>query len=313
MPPAESNPPTQAPSTTPRDQPESGAPRLRRAFVIIAAAVVVAVVAAFVVDTGLGARGESRLSHSLQTSPRLEFAPEVTFGGFPFVTHAAAGDFTSLTVTARGVALPRAGSAACRATQCWAELGVNATGVRTGADAWSLSPDAALSLDAVTAYAKLDSVNLGRMLDLTDLSVNTPAPQGKAGGGGPGDGLLERTSGVLLTGTVALPPDAATTSSVPPSASKYTGPKVRVSVTVDLSVRADSLILTPTDFYDGPEEHASDDVPTQYRAAVLRRFGAAVPMPPLPWGVNPTSANSAGSDVLIKGSATARVVRVDQF
>lgn len=280
-------------------------------MVIGVVAVVVAAVGAFLLDTGLAARSEARLSESLQASPRLRFAPEVTLGGFPFVTHAGRGEFSSLTVTARGVPLPRAGSAACRSTQCWAELGVDATGVGVGGDAWAIAPDDTLSLDTVTAYAKLDSVNLGRMLDIVDLSVNTPAPTDRAGGGGPGDGLLERTSGVLLTGTVALPPDAGPTT--PPSASSYRGAKVRVSVSVDLTVRGNALVVTATDFYDGPEEHAAADVPARYRSAVLNRFSGVVEFPALPWGLRPTSANSAGSDVLIRGSASSRTVRVDRF
>lgn len=303
------NPPAAPTSSGGVDESRSTVPRLRRSIVIGVVAVLVAAVGAFVVDTVLAARSEARLSHSLQASPRLQFAPEVTLGGFPFVSHARRDEFSSLTITARGVPLPRAGSRLCTSAQCWAELGANATGVSSSGDAWSIAPGDTLSLDAVTAYAKLDSVNLGRLLDITDLSVNTPAPEDRAGGGGPGDGLLERTSGVMLTGTVALPPDAAST----PSASSYRGAKMRVSVSVDLAVRGNALVIIATDFYTGPEEHASGDVPAQYRTAVLKRFSGVVGYPALPWGISPTSATSAGSDVLIRGSATLRHVRVDKF
>ncbi|GAB19939.1 hypothetical protein GOEFS_098_00050 [Gordonia effusa NBRC 100432] len=290
----------------------SARPRLRRAVIVGLATALVVVVALVIADTVLAARSEKRLSEALQTSPRLEFAPEVTLGGMPFISHANSGEFPSLTVTARGVPLPRSGSVACVATQCWAELGITATGIRAD-DGWSFHPTSHLFFDTVNGYAKLDSVNLGRLLDITDLSVNTPAPEGKAGGGGPGDGLLERSSGLLLTGTVALPPGQTTSSTVPPSASSYRGDKIRVSVSVDVAVRDDALVIRATDFYDGPEEHASADVPAQYRQAILDRFSRVLPMPALPWGIIPTSAHSAGSDVLISGDSVRRRVRVDEF
>ncbi|MFW0789119.1 DUF2993 domain-containing protein [Gordonia sp. CPCC 205333] len=304
------NPPAIPASDEADESPRSAPPLLRRAIVIVLVVALVAVGAAFLTDTALAARSENRLSDSLRTSSRLTFTPEVTLGGIPFISHANSGEFSSLTITARGVALPRSGSRACATTQCWAELGIAATDIRTD-NGWTIAPTSDLFFRAVTGYAKLDSVNLGRLLDITDLSVNTPAPEDKAGGGGPGDGLLERTSGVLLTGTVALPPGAV--SPVPPSASSYRGDKIRVSVSADLAVRGNALIITATDFYDGPEEHASAEIPAQFRQAILDRFSRAVPMPSLPWGLVPTSAHSAGSDVVVSGAATDRRVRVDQF
>lgn len=305
--------PGHRPPAGPARPQSAGTERARRAGAVVLIAVIAVMVVAFGTDTTLGARSEYSLSQSLRAAPRLEFDPEVTLGGFPFVRQAQTGVFGSLVVTARGVAMPRAGSRACVATQCRAELGAEVTGVDAGRPAWSWQPDELVHFDALRAYSKLDSVNLGRMLDIVDLTVNTPAPENEAGGGGPGDGLLERSSGVLLTGTVALPPEAANRSPVVPSASAYRGDKVRVSVNVDLSATGNALRLTATGFYTGPEQHADGVVPDRYRQAVLDRFSAVVALPPLPWGVVATGAHSAGSDVLITGTAHDRTVRVADF
>ncbi|NNG96425.1 LmeA family phospholipid-binding protein [Gordonia araii] len=272
------------------------------------------------VDTLRAARSERELATALRSAPRVVFEPEVTLGGFPYSTHARRGDFPGLTITARGIAVGgpadlRGVPQTCATTTCWAELGVQAGGIRADA-AHRWHGWAPVNLRDVQAYAKLDSVNLGRMLDITDLAVNTPAPTDRAGGGGPGDGLLERSSGVLLTGTVSLPPhrpSPRTDSRYPPSAQKFDGERVRVSVTVDLSVVDGDLVITATDFYTGPEEHARADVAPQHRRAVLQRFSSRVPFPRLPWGVVPTTANSAGSDVLISGKAARLTVAPDQF
>ncbi len=272
--------------------------KTRRNVVVIVLSIVALAAVAALADTGLAARSEYRLSTALTASKRVTFDPEVTLGGFPFVRHANRGEFTSLTITARGVALPRSSSPSCGVTQCWAELGVSATDVDAGRGGWALGSTSILRLGSAKAYTKLDSVNLGRMLDITDLAVNTPAPEDRAGGGGPGDGLLERTSGVMLTGTV--PTSGADTA--------------RVSVTVDLSVVGSSLAIKATGFYTGPEEHSKSTVPPELKAGVLARFTRVVPLPALPWAFTPTSANSAGSDVLVTGDATPHVrVRIDDF
>ena len=296
-------------------------PRRRRFAVAAVAVLVIALFGGLVtVDTVRAAPSERRLATALLASPRITYEPGVTLGGFPFSTSARRGDFPGLVITARGVAI--AGPAdlrdvpqTCATTRCYAEIGIRAASVRAStADRWhGGSP---IEVTGVDAYAKLDSVNLGRLLDITDLAVNTPAPTNKAGGGGPGDGLLERTSGVLLTGPVSLPPrrpSPRTDGRYPPSAHGFAGTHAKVSVTVDLSVVEGDLVIVATGFYLGPEEHADGTVPAEFERAVLARFSARVPYPRLPWGIPPTTANSAGSDIVISGTAPAMTVAPDQF
>ncbi|GAB92842.1 LmeA family phospholipid-binding protein [Gordonia rhizosphera] len=285
----------------------AGRPRIGRLILGLGIlSVIVVTVVSLLTDTLLAMRTEHGLSRALLTSPRLVYDPEVTLGGFPFVTHARGGDFTGGVITARGVPVT------CPPPDhCHAELGAT-LGPFTVDDGFDIEPTDDVATSSLDVYTRLDSVNLGRMLGIIDLTVNTPAPTGKAGAGGPGDGLLRRTSGVLFTGTVALPPiDTATR--FPPSASAYPGPTMKVSVTVDLSVVDGRLHITATDFYRGPKEHVDADVPADLRGYVLSHFTATLPPLPLPWDVPPTTAHSEGSDVLLAGSSGPTTVRPVDF
>ncbi|UVF76838.1 LmeA family phospholipid-binding protein [Gordonia mangrovi] len=261
---------------------------------------------AVLVDTLAAMRAEHSFSRALLTSPRLTYDPEVTISGFPFTSHARAGEFGGAVITARGAAVdcPPVGG-------CHAEMGAT-LGSMAVPDGFEIQASDLIHTSSVAAYTRLDSVNLGRMLGILDLTVNTPAPADRPGGGGPGDGLLRRTSGVLLTGTVALAPlDLA--SDVPASASAYPGPTATVSVEVDLSVVDGRLQLTATDFYRGPEDHVEPGVADDQRDYVLSRFSTALPPMPMPWDIAPTGATSEGSDVLLTGEAGPRDLRPDEF
>ncbi|MEE4023493.1 DUF2993 domain-containing protein [Gordonia sp. PKS22-38] len=280
--------------------------RARRWVGVGALGLVVAIGVALLADTFVAMRAEHSFSRALLTSPRLTFDPEVTISGFPFVGHARTGEFTGVVITARGVGV------GCPSTDgCRAEMGAT-LGATTVPDGFRIEESDIVHTASVDGYVRLDSVNLGRMLGITDLTVNTPAPAGRAGAGGPGDGLLRRSSGVLLTGTVPLsapPPD----SDVPPSASAYPGPVVKVSVVVDLSVVDGRLHLEATDFYRGPEEHVEADVADDQRDHVLSEFTATLPPMPMPWGTAPTRAHSEGSDVVLAGDSGSRDVRPADF
>lgn len=296
---------------------------VRRTLIVALAGALVVAVAGFVADSVAAARGEYRLSQSLRTSPRVTFDPEVTLSGIPYLARAAEGSFSGVVITARGVAVD-----GCRIGSCRAELGAT-LGATTVPDGWSIGPDDVLATRSVSAYTRLDSVNLGRFLGILDLTVNTPAPEDAAGGGGPQDGLLRRTSGVVLTGTVALPPSSAPPDAeaapdgrpIPakvPSASAYPGRTAKVSVSVDVSVRDGRLRLAATGFYTGPEEHVTADAlagdeNAGLRREVLDRFTATLPPLPLPWGLAATGAHSEGSDVLLVADTGPRDLRPGRF
>lgn len=279
---------------------------MRRTIGIGVIGIIALCAAGLLTDTLVAMRVEHSFSRALLTSPHLRYDPEVTISGFPFTSHARSGEFGGAVITARGapVDCPPTGG-------CHAEMGAT-LGSLSVPNGFDIQPRDLIHTSSVQAYTRLDSVNLGRMLGILDLTVNTPAPTDRPGGGGPGDGLLRRSSGVLLTGTVALPPvDLA--SDVPASASAYPGPTARVSVAVDLSVMDGRLRISATDFYRGPEEHAESDVADDQRQYVLSRFSAVLAPLPMPWGIAATDATSEGSDVLLTGDSGSRDLQPEDF
>lgn len=282
--------------------------RNRRGIVLAVVVVVVVAAVAALVDTGLAVRGEYQMSRAIAASPRVTFDPEVTLKGFPFTTHARAGEFDGAVIAARDVTLDGcAGRGGCRG-----ELGATLGAFSVG-DGWRFRPGDVVHTASVSAYTKLDAIAMARYLGITDLTVSTPAPDGKAGGGGPQDGAPSRESGVVFTGTVALPPSAGDDPHNPPSASSYEGPKVKVSVAVDLAIVDGRLQVRATRYYTGPERHEDDDVPAEMRTAVLDRFSTVLPTIPLPWGLVPQRAASLGGDIRLLADTGPTDLVLDEF
>ncbi|UPG67525.1 DUF2993 domain-containing protein [Gordonia hongkongensis] len=284
-------------------------PRIRKVLVIGVVAALAAAGVALGVDVGAAIRGEHQFSRALAQSPRVTFDPEVTIAGFPFTSQSSAGHFDGATIAARGVELP--GCPPARGV-CRGELGAS-LGPFDVADGSGFSASDVLHTGSISAYTRLDAVTLARYLRIVDLTVSTPGPDDTAGAGGPQDGIVSRESGVVLTGTVALPPGDGLDPADPPSASSYDGPKVRVSVSVDLSVVDGALDIRATGFYTGPERHVDAEVPAEFRAAVLDRFSLTLPRLPMAWDVEPDRAESFGGDVQLVGDSGPASVRLDRF
>lgn len=284
-------------------------PRIRKVLVIGVVAALAATGVAVGVDVAAAVRGEHQLSRAIAQSPRVTVDPEVTIAGFPFTSQSSAGHFAGATIAARGVELP--GCEPARGV-CRGELGA-ALGPFDVADGSGFAASDVLHTSSISAYTRLDAVTLARYLRIVDLTVSTPGPDGRAGAGGPQDGIVTRESGVVFTGTVALPPHDGLDPADPPSASAYDGPKVRVSVSVDLSVVDGALDIRATGFYTGPERHVDADVPSELRTAVLDRFSMTLPRLPMAWDVEARRAESFGGDVQLVGDSGPRSVRPDRF
>lgn len=284
-------------------------PRIRKVLVIGVVAALAAAGVAVGVDVGAAVHGEHQLSRAIAQSPRVTFDPEVTIAGFPFTAQSSAGHFAGATIAARGVGLP--GCESARGV-CRGELGA-ALGPFDVADGSGFSASDVLHTSSISAYTRLDAVTLARYLRIVDLTVSTPGPDGKAGAGGPQDGTVSRTGGVVFTGTVALPPGDGLDPADPPSASAYAGAKVRVSVSVDLAVVHGALDIRATGFYTGPERHVDAEIAPDLRTAVLDRFSMTLPRLPMAWDVPAERAESFGGDVQLVGDSGPAAVRPDRF
>ncbi len=258
---------------------------MRRALTIIALGVVVAVVTLLGIDTGFGVAAERSLARSLGSGDdELRYEPEVTISGFPATRSISDGHYSSIGITARAVRVVGAGNCTDD-SPCHADLRSRLHDVQIRGPERAFRSTSVLDVASVSGSVTVDSVTIGRLIGIDDLTVNTPAPRGKVGGGGPQDGLLSRTTGVLMTGSVS------------PGRNR---PRTKVSVTVDLSVADGRMRLHATGFYDGPEEHAHTEVAPSDRAAILAAFSSTLPHLPTPWGQPVKSVRSSGSDLMLE-------------
>ncbi|WP_168176669.1 LmeA family phospholipid-binding protein [Williamsia sp. 1135] len=261
------------------------------------AGVLIVLCVATVADFSVAAYAEYRYSRALRAASDLDFDPEVTITGFPFIAQAAGDDYEQIGITARGTDLGegRRGDLRSRLS------GVH----RIGGD-WVITESTQLRVDEVTGSLKIDSVNLGRFLGIEDLTVTTPAPEDKAGGGGPGDGILSSDKGIVLTGTVNLPDKGNSGHTTAPQ-------RERVSVSADLSVRDGALRIDATSLYSGSADHVESDVADAEVPFVLAQFSQTLPVLPLPWSLRAVSAASQGSDVVVDGEPKPLVVTARDF
>ncbi|GAC60358.1 DUF2993 domain-containing protein [Gordonia sp. PS3] len=278
---------------TAHDPPKPASRRYLRIGAWIAVVLVVVGVLALIADDFAASRAEHRLARAVQASPGVPFEPDVIMAGFPFLAHRSEGNFSSVLISADGVPIEGcSGVPVCTST---VDARLQSTDLGPTGD---LGPRTELRAQSMRTETRINSPTLGRLMGIVDLYINTPAPEDKVGGGGPGDGLLERTEGIMLSGTVPLPGSPETQNGYPPSAAKYTAPKVKVSVKARVSVVDGRVRIEATDFYTGPEEHYSADVPEEFRSAVLKRFSTTLPALQMAWGTTAKHALSRGSDLV---------------
>lgn len=278
--------------------------RVRRIVAWTVLVLVALLVSAVIGDTAAASRAEHRLARALQSAPQISQEPQVNLSGFPFFRQAAAGEFSSIDIVAQAVGIGPCGTVIRGA--CTVDMSARLTDADVGS-IWSVDGDTAITVSSLSAETRLDSVNLGRLMGITDMYISTPAPADKIGGGMPA--LIERTEGVMLSGTVPLPGSPERQGQYPPSAVDYTAPKVKVTVSASIELVDGRIRITADDFYDGPEEHFTADVPAELRSAVLKLFSTTLPALPLAWGTTATSAFARGSDLILTGTQSAATLR----
>jgi hypothetical protein len=178
--------------------------------------------------------------------------------------------------------------------------------VRRAGGGWVIGNTTELSAREATSSLKIDSVNLGRFLGIVDLTVTTPAPDDKPGGGGPGDGILSTDRGVILTGTINV-------SEMSNSGHSWTARREKVSVAVDLSIRGGALRIDARNLYSGPADHVDSDIPAGARQMVLTQFTTTLPVLPLPWSMRAVRASSQGSDIVLEATPKPLVATARDF
>lgn len=243
---------------------------------------------AFLAELGTAATAEYRLSRELRAAAGLSDDPEVTVGGFPYLT--SGGEHPKLTIAVPAQVHGRS-----------ARLEAEFREVRIpGGLLPTFAADTPIAAGHVESRVRLDQKAVGRFMDIVDLQVHTPAPK-RPGAGSPADGYVKASTGIVLTGTVPLPT---------PQDPKRT---VLISVAADFAAAGDAIAVRATGIYTGPEDHASADLGPGEEPAVLAAFTRTLPTMALPFGVRPTGARGENADVVLLGEADGVTVTPGTF
>lgn len=131
---------------------------IRRVLIALATLLTVALLA----ELGSAATAEYRLSRELRAAAGLSDDPEVTIGGFPYLT--SGGEHPKLTIAAPAKVRDRS-----------ARIEAEMTDVRIpGGLLPTFAPDTPIAAGHVEARVRLDQKAVGRFMDIVDLQVHTP-------------------------------------------------------------------------------------------------------------------------------------------
>lgn len=266
----------------------SGRSWVRRGLI----ALVVLLGICLVAELGAAATAEYRLSRELRAAGNLDSDPEVTIGGFPYLT--SGGDHPKLSIAAPAqVGDPKDPKRA----RIEAEL---REVTLPGGTLPTFAADTPIRAGHIESRVRLDQKTFGRYLGIVDLQVHTPAPK-RAGAGSPADGYVKSATGVVLTGEIPLP--------TPQDPQR----RVLISVAADFSAQGQSIHVRATGIYTGPEDHAKADLLPGEEPAVLAAFTRTLPAMTLPFGVPATGARGENADVVLLGEADDATVTPGAF
>src|SRR6201996_5847980 len=190
--------------------------RMRRMLVGVtaaAAAVLVVVVGAILVDFGASIYAEYRLSTSVRKAANLGSDPFVAILAFPFIPQAMRRHYNELEIKANAVDHAVVGKATLEATM----YSINLTYA-----SWLIRPDAELPVGRLESRIIIDSMHLGRYLGMSDLMGEAPPAETNNATGGTTESGISSSHGLVFSGT--------------PKSANFDH---RVSVSVDLAIAPD--------------------------------------------------------------------------
>lgn len=242
---------------------------------------------ALVVDFGVAAYSEYRVSRAIREGGDLPSDPQVTVHGFPFLTQAIDGKYQNVEIRAQDVP-----NDYVRATTIEANL----RGVSIPLSELADGSVHTVPVDDLDGRVRIEATDLGRFLGIVDLQVSAPPADKSDGTGGSGGSGMTTNGGVVLTGTVPVGPI-----------------ETSVSVQADLVLDGDSVHIVASDFYFGPEGSADFTIPDFAKPAVLGMFTKTIDRQTLPFGILPTDVYAEGSQIVIEGTASNVTISLDEI
>ncbi|WP_067819907.1 LmeA family phospholipid-binding protein [Nocardia inohanensis] len=264
---------------------------------------------AVVLDFGVAAYSEYRVSRLLREGSHLSADPEVTFHGFPFVAQAFDGAYKNIDIRARSERPDIPGEIMVEA---------NLRGVHLGFGNLVDGNVRKVPVDKAEARMRIEPTELGRLFKIPDLQVFGPPADKSDGSGGSGGTGATTQGAIILTGTLPLSPvaDAVTLT---------TGVKDKgrvVSVLADLRLDGDQVRITATDIYYGneaspaavgPDAEKPVRISDEDKAGVLARFTRTIDTKDLPFGIRPMKVEASGGQIVVEGTGKDITIDLDRL
>ncbi|MBF6332597.1 LmeA family phospholipid-binding protein [Nocardia transvalensis] len=249
---------------------------------------------AVVADFTAAAYSEYRVSRALRAGGELSADPEVTIHGFPFVAQAWRGDYRNVEIRARVNRPDIPGEILAEATLSGVHLPS-----RNLIDAKMQT----VPVNQVKGRMIIDSIELGRLMNIPNLSlVGPPADKSDGTGGSGGTGMTTQGNTYLLSGTIMVSPETRSTA--------------RVSVKVNLLLDGDQVRIVATDIYRGEGDATTTAAAYEQdldKTAILARFSRTIDTKDLPFGVHPTKVQAIGGDIIVEGEGEDMTIEMDRF
>jgi hypothetical protein len=254
---------------------------------------------AVVIDFGAAAYSEYRVSRTLREGADLIADPEVTIHGFPFLTQAFDGRLESVDIRARIVRPDIPGEVSAEATL---------TGVHLPLHDLVDGSVRHVPVERVEGRMRLEPTELGRLFNIPDLQVHSPAADKSDGSGGSGGSGMTTAGVLVLTGTLPGAPASSGGPRTPLGGDK-------VSVQADLLLDGDQVRIVATGFYRGTGADATPTavIPEADRPAVLAQFTRTIDTKELPFGVRPTKVSPQGGQIWIEGKGENVMIDLDRL
>lgn len=258
---------------------------------------------AVVLDFGVAAYSEYRVSRLLRDGSNLSADPEVTIHGFPFTAQALDDEYKNVDIRARAMRPDIPGEIMVEA---------NLKGVHLSLRNLVDGQVRGVPVDNVEARMRIEPVELGRLFKIPNLQVFGPPADKSDGTGGSGGSGMTTAGAIILNGTIPL-----SDSDIPavPGTKGET-----VSVLADLRLVDDQVRITATDIYRGPgaATQTSDAspvtvIPESDKARVLALFTRTIDTRDLPFGVHPQKVEASGGQIVVEGKGSDVTVDLDRL
>ncbi|HWC79093.1 MAG TPA: DUF2993 domain-containing protein [Pseudonocardiaceae bacterium] len=257
--------------------------RVKKTVIVLVVIVGVLVAA----DFGVAAAAEYQVSKKMRTELGLADDPSVDIHGFPFITQAIAGDYQDISINATGVP--------AKNTLRDLEVDADLHNVRVPLSDLLSGNVQQLSVDEVDGQVEIKASDVGRLLDIPDLSIN-PVSLDTIYGVGADEKQQEQdqqtgqdpqSAGLQLTGTI-----------------DFAGQKTKVTAYGVIQLVGGDIKVTPTKL-EVSNSLISGSLPESFESELLPKFAVDLKPSdlPLPFTVQVTGVQVQSGILVVQGKA----------